>query len=187
MSSFAEADHSHRLLAIAAKKDCLAKSGPLTKVPVIQPTLDDHLFETDSESDSDPDISDWEDVIPPSSSPKVDEKVLFQRVDSRRDLASSKSLLTAMLSGSIPAAPVEIGSRRQAGKARYRSPEQKALSPRSTRRNMLSAELSVSLRQHLLSERQQRKRVMLPLRPKCDARGNERINVRVNEEPSNSF
>lgn len=182
-------DHLHRLLAVAAKKACLTKLDALTKLPLVQPNLDDTLFETDSESEPEPDTSDWEDVIPPSNSPKADEKISFQRVDSKRDLASSKSLLTAMLSGSIPVAPVEIGWKHQVGKqkARYRSPEQKTLSPRSTRRKMLSAELSVSLRHHLLSERQQKQRVPLMQPLKWQARGNEVTNVRVKAERSNSF
>jgi hypothetical protein len=36
------------------------------------------------------------------------------------------------------------------------TPHQQALSPRTTRRNMLATELTVSLRQHLLWERQQK-------------------------------
>ena len=91
-----------------------------------------------------------------------------------------------MLSGSVPAAPVEIGdSKKQVGKQRCRSPDQKALSPRSTRRNMLASELSVSLRQHLLWERQQRNRTALPLQE--EVRGMVMRDVRVKKERSNSF
>lgn len=179
---------------MAAKKACLAKSDPPIKTPAEEPTLDDPLFETDSEPESDAadidskDISDWEDVLPPANSPKADEKALFRRVDSKRDLASTKSLLTAMLSGSVPAAPVQIGTpRRQAGTAQYRSPDQKALSPRSTRRNMLATELSVSLRQHLLWERQQRSRGVLPLPLKHKLYVNGATAITVKKERSNSL
>jgi hypothetical protein len=177
-----------------AKDACLAKIDSLSKIPVKTPTLEDHPFETDSESESGPEevnsneISDWADIIPTANSPKVDEEALFRRVDSKRDLTSAKSLLTAMLSGSVPVAPVEIrGSRRQVGKVRYRSPDQKALSPRSTRRNMLSTELSVSLRQHLLWERQQKWSGVLPFQSKYELRGDEVTNVTVKKERSNSF
>ena len=149
----------------------------------------DYLFETDEESEADSgDYTDWEDVIPSRNSPKIDEKAVFARVDSKRDLVSAKSLLTAMLSGSAVAAPVEIGgSKKQAGKARYRSPDQKALSPRSTRMNMLASELSVSLRQHLLWERRQRinKVALLPQY----TQGSQRQEVPgiIVKERSNSF
>jgi hypothetical protein len=178
----------YRLLAISAKTACLAMAEPTvpTKPISVEPSQHSRLFETDEESDASEldsdDTSDWEDVIPPASSPKADEKPLFQRVDSKRDLASSKSLLTAMLSGSVPAAPVEIGgSRKQAGKAR----DQKALSPRSTRRKMLATELSVSLRQHLLWERQQ-KRSAMPS-SQYGTRGGEGMGVALRKERSNSF
>jgi hypothetical protein len=172
-----------------AKKACLAKSAPTTEGRANGPTEDDRLFETDEDSEADSgDYTDWEDVVPSGSSPKIDEKAVFARVDSKRDLASAKSLLTAMLSGSAASAPVEIGGlKKQASKARYRSPDQKALSPRSTRRNMLASELSVSLRQHLLWERRQRiNRVTLPPQ---SAQGPQRQGVPgiTVKERSNSF
>lgn len=153
----------------------------------------DPLFETDEEFEFDPSendssvVSDWEDVLLAADSPKADEKPLFQRVDSKQDLASAKSLLTAMLSGSVPPAPVPIGgSKRQSGKQHFRTPEQKALSPTSTRMNMLASELSVSLRQNLLWERQQKIRV-LPIVPKPARQGNGLGIIAVKNERSNSF
>ena len=172
-----------------AKNACLAKSDSITEGRVNKPTEGDRLFETDEESEADSgDYTDWEDVVPSGNSPKIDEKAVFARVDSKRDLVSAKSLLTAMLSGSAAAAPVEIGSSKtQAGKARYRSPDQKALSPRSTRRHMLASELSVSLRQHLLWERRQRiNRVALPLQSTQGLQRQEVPGITVKER-SNSF
>jgi len=185
--SGSESPDHHELLAIEAKKACLTKSDPPIESTANESTQDDRLFETDEESETDSDdYSDWEDVVPSENSPKADEKAVFARVDSKRDLASAKSLLTAMLSGSVPAAPVEIGdSKKQVGKQRYRSPDQKALSPRSTRRNMLASELSVSLRQHLLWERQQRNRTLLPLH--SEARRMGFTDIMVKKERSNSF
>jgi hypothetical protein len=170
-----------------AKKACLAKSDPLNKVPLDVPGLENPLFETAEESEADSsDYSDWEDIVPSGNEPKADQKAVFARVDSKRDLASAKSLLTAMLSGSVPAAPVEIGSsKRQASKARYQSPDQKALSPRSTRRNMLATELSVSLRQHLLWERKQKNRGIFP--SQHEELGHAMTDIKMKKERSNSF
>lgn len=51
-----------------------------------------------------------------------------KELNSKQELASSRSLLTAMLSSSVSAAPVEIGnSKHPAVYAQYRSPDQKAL------------------------------------------------------------
>lgn len=53
------------------------------------------------------------------------------------------------------AQPIDIEGRGPSSKYRYRSPDQIALSPRSTMRNMLASELSISLRQQMMWERRQ--------------------------------
>jgi len=173
--------------------------------------FDDDVFETDEEDDidesaidDDDDSSEWEDSIEDSGNVSIDEKTFFQRVDSRPNLTSRRSLITVMLhqndranalatqaSRSTPAlqrsrttspsgpslaaspdsdeAPLMMkrGLRPIAEVPRSEAqpiimtttnvtPHQLALSPRTTRRNMLSTELTVSLRQHLLWERQQK-------------------------------
>lgn len=172
--------------------------------------FDDEVFETDEEDeidesaiDDDDDSSDWEDSIEDSGKSSIDDKNLFQRVDSRPNLTSRRSLITTMLhqndranalasaaSKSTPAmqrsrtstpngpfvaaspdsddaAPLMMKkglkpiqeiprSAAQPIVVTTTTPHQAALSPRTTRRNMLATELTVSLRQHLLWERQQK-------------------------------
>lgn len=170
--------------------------------------------ETDTEADyvdesaidDDEDSSDWEDSIEDSGKSSVDDKY-FQRVDSKVNLTSRRSLITLMLaqndraknlgnvaSRSTPAIPRSRTSyngpsfaaspndsdeaplmmkdvRQPALKSISEAPRvsaqpipapatqshgQAALSPRTTRRNMLATELTESLRRHLLWERQQK-------------------------------
>lgn len=178
--------------------------------------FDDDVFETDEDDEidesaieDDDDSSDWEDSIEDSTKSSIDEKTFFQRVDSKPNLASRRSLITTMLHQSDRAnALMNAASRSTSALQRSRtssphgpslaaSPEsdegplmmkrglksnglrtiaeiprssaqpitmpttttsshQMALSPRTTRRNMLATELTVSLRQHLLWERQQK-------------------------------
>jgi hypothetical protein len=66
--------------------------------------LDDDVFETDDEDDvdesaidDDDDSSDWEDSVEDSGNPSIDEKTFFQRVDSRPNLTTRRSLITTML------------------------------------------------------------------------------------------
>lgn len=80
-----------------------------TEVEAIRPIReimtsdDDAAIETDYEEisesaiDDDDDSSDWEDSITESGRSSVDEKPLFQRVDSRPNLVSRPSLLTMMM------------------------------------------------------------------------------------------
>ncbi|KAI9736537.1 MAG: hypothetical protein M1818_006048 [Claussenomyces sp. TS43310] len=174
--------------------------------------MDDDVFETDDEDevgesaiDDDDDSSEWEDSIEDSGKSSVDEKPLFQRVDSRPNLTSRRSMLTTMLhqndraaalsniaskstpamhrsrtssprGPSVPAspdsedgAPLMMKKGHAPGQQVPRSAaqpiimtttnssaHQAALSPKTTRRNMLATELTASLRRHLLWERQQK-------------------------------
>ncbi|KAN0119954.1 DUF1752 domain containing protein [Hyaloscypha variabilis] len=176
-------------------------------------TFDDDVFETDEDEidesaiDDDDDSSDWEDSVEDSGNPSIDEKTFFQRVDSRPNLTSRRSLITTMLHQNDRAnalANAAAASKSTSALQRSRTsspngpslaaspdsednlplmmkkglkpipeiprsqaqpiirtttnttPHQLALSPRTTRRNMLASELTVSLRQHLLWERKQK-------------------------------
>lgn len=161
------------------------------------------VFESDDEEDDisesaiedDDDSSDWEDSDDGSGPSSVNEKDLFQRVDSRPNLTSRRSLLTTLMhepdrakalanaasrstpairrsrtttpSGPSLATSPETGSHLQLQVPGLEVPRSKpiimttsnthqqlALSPRTTRRNMLSTELTESLRKNLLWERQ---------------------------------
>jgi hypothetical protein len=172
--------------------------------------LDDDVFETDDEDDidesaidDDDDSSDWEDSLEDSNKSSIDEKTFFQRVDSRPNLTSRRSLITTMLHQKDRAAALTNAASRSVpamqrsrtsspnGPSLAASPEsddaaplmmrkglrpaeiprssaqpitmpatgpahEAALSPKTTRRQMLSNELTQSLRRHLLWERQQK-------------------------------
>lgn len=163
---------------------------------------DEEVFESDEEEDvsesaiddDDDDSSDWEDSATESGRSSVEEKQLFQRVDSRPTLTSRRSLLTDQMHQSQRAAALaHVASRSIPAMQRSRtsspngpsvaaSPDDEstltmrgpniprskpiivttanthpsALSPRTTRRNMLTTELPESLRKHLVWERQQK-------------------------------
>jgi hypothetical protein len=168
---------------------------------------DSPVFDDSDESDEevsesaiedDDDSSDWEDSDDGSGPSSMYDRELFQRVDSRPNLASRRSLLTTALhepdraqaladaaSRSTPAlhrsrkptlngpslatsptTAIADGGMKWAGQGpsharpiiRTTSNIQgpMALSPRTTRRNMLSTELTESLRKNLLWERQHR-------------------------------
>ncbi|TQN66870.1 hypothetical protein CSHISOI_08560, partial [Colletotrichum shisoi] len=164
----------------------------------------------ESAIDDDDDSSDWEDSIEDSNKSSIDEKTFFQRVDSKVNLTSRRSLITLMIEqkdrtsknlGNIasqstsalpwsrtshPAPPtlavspndsddaplmMKRGIRSSPLKPITEVPRsaaqpihatashshlQAALSPRTTRRNMLATELTESLRRNLLWERQQK-------------------------------
>ncbi|KAK2052123.1 DUF1752-domain-containing protein [Colletotrichum caudatum] len=166
----------------------------------------------ESAIDDDDDSSDWEDSIEDSNKSSIDEKTFFQRVDSKVNLSSRRSLITLMIeqndrksnskalgniaSQSTSALPwsrtshtapptlavspndsddaplmMKRGVRssplkpitevpRSAAQPIYTTAShshlQAALSPRTTRRNMLATELTESLRRNLLWERQQK-------------------------------
>ncbi|KAK7535336.1 uncharacterized protein J3D65DRAFT_555528 [Phyllosticta citribraziliensis] len=171
------------------------------------------VFESDSDEEvsesaiEDDDEDQWEDSETDSGPASVEEKVSFQRVDSKPNLTSRRSLLTTLMhegdraqalqnaaSQSTPAlrrskntSPngPSIAASPTTNTLRYEpAPEtnnnnnnnnnniprskpiimttsnthaaQPALSPRTTRRNMLTTELTESLRKHLLWERQQK-------------------------------
>ncbi|KAK8233391.1 hypothetical protein HDK90DRAFT_503464 [Phyllosticta capitalensis] len=164
------------------------------------------VFESDSDEEvsecaiEDDDEDQWEDSDTDSGPASVEEKVSFQRVDSKPNLTSRRSLLTTLMhegdraqalqnaaSQSTPAlrrskntSPngPSIAASTTTNTLRYEpAPEPSnniprskpiimttsnthaappALSPRTTRRNMLTTELTESLRKHLLWERQQK-------------------------------
>lgn len=165
----------------------------------------DAVFESDDEDEEvsesaiedDDDSSDWEDSEDMSGPSSVNEKEMFQRVDSRPNLTSRRSLLTTLMHepdrakalanaasrstphirrsgrstpngpsvGTSPESGIQITAEDTATASRARPiimttsnthPPQLALSPRTTRRNMLSTELTESLRKNLLWERQHR-------------------------------
>ena len=168
---------------------------------------DEEVFESDDEDDGpgsaieddeeeeDDDGSDWEDSISDGGDAPGPDKPLFQRVDSRPNLVSRRSLLTTLMNQSDRAAAFAhkasqstTNLRRSPSKSYHgsdvsSSPEDEdplaipagskmtaskpiimttpnthppALSPRTTRLNMLATEFTESLRKHLLWERQQK-------------------------------
>ena len=162
-------------------------------------TSDDEDEDEDVVSESaieDDDSSEWEDSLEESARSSVDETPMFQRVDSKPNLVSRRSLLTNLLhqpqraaalasaaSRSTPAMhrsrtsspngpclaasageDVEPGENAREADVPHSRPiimttsntHPPALSPRTTRRNMLATELTESLRRHLLWERQQK-------------------------------
>jgi len=179
------------------------------KDEVLTRTIQDKTYESEevfedsdeeqSESaieDEDEDDEEWEDEAEASDAPPMDDKELFQRVDSRPNLTSRRSLLTSMMhekdraaalqnaaSRSTPAirrsrtsspnGPIGMSPTEEEVPEAFRSQMQTsrakpiitptsntyslALSPRTTRRNMLFSELTESVRMNLLWERQAKK------------------------------
>ena len=168
---------------------------------------DDEGDVSESAIEDEEDSSDWEDSDTDSRPASPGDKQMFQRVDSRPNLVSRRSLLTTQLhQGERANALAHMAQRSQPSLRRSRtslgpspsvatSPSdedgedededesalemggvagstatsrarpillarsnghQPALSPRTTRRNMLASELTESLRKHLLWERQQK-------------------------------
>lgn len=156
---------------------------------------DEEVSESAIEEEDD-DSSEWEDSDEPSGPSSVNEKEYFQRVDSRPNLTSRRSMLTTMMHEPDRAKALQNAASRSTpalrrsrtstpnGPSVATSPEPRAqaptmpgqeptrpkpiimttsntqhplsLSPRTTRRNMLSTELTESLRKNLLWERQHR-------------------------------
>jgi hypothetical protein len=179
------------------------------KDEVLTRTIQDKTYESEevfedsdeeqSESaieDEDEDDEEWEDEAEASDAPPIDDKDMFQRVDSRPNLTSRRSLLTSMMhekdraaalqnaaSRSTPAirrsrtsspnGPIGMSPTEEDVPEAFRSQMQTsrakpiimttsnthslALSPRTTRRNMLFSELTESVRMNLLWERQAKK------------------------------
>jgi hypothetical protein len=199
----------------ATKKQTSFKEEVATRTIQDEQVFDDDVFESDEDDidesaiDDDDDSSDWEDSVEDSGNASIDEKTFFQRVDSRPNLTSRRSLITTLLHQNDRAnALANAASKSTSALQRSRTsspngpslaaspdsdeaplmmkkplkpiaevprgeiprsaaqpiimtttnttPHQLALSPRTTRRNMLATELTVSLRQHLLWERQQK-------------------------------
>ncbi|KAF1809776.1 DUF1752-domain-containing protein [Eremomyces bilateralis CBS 781.70] len=163
------------------------------------------VFESDTEDedqsssaieDDEMEDGEWEDAEDDhSGQPSFKDEHMFQRVDSRANLRSRPSLLTAMMHENDRATALQNAASRSTPairRSRTSSPNgpsfptsplpdasasdsnpiqisrskpiimttsnthQPALSPRTTRRNMLSSELTESLRKNLLWERQQK-------------------------------
>lgn len=162
----------------------------------------------ESAIDDEDDSSDWEDSIEDSGRSSMDDRGLFQRVDSKANLTSRPSLITLMLAkndqaqrysniasqstSALPrmsrsmmyqqplvASPNESDDAPLTMKTKSRAPPMRPInevprsvaqpivataniqvqggsSPRTTRRHMLSSELTESLRRNLLWERQQK-------------------------------
>jgi hypothetical protein len=121
--------------------------------------------ETSDNAIEDDDDDMWVDV-----EDKASQEDLFQRVDSMPSLRSRPSLLTNMLqdaasrtshNGSLGTLPQNENKQPQLSRARPidQQPSESmplVLSPRMSKRNMLSTELTGSLRKHMLWERQKR-------------------------------
>ncbi|KAF5596946.1 hypothetical protein FPANT_4206 [Fusarium pseudoanthophilum] len=194
-------------LLSARKKQASFSNNVMTRTiddeAAVDSDTDDYIDE--SAIDDDDDSSDWEDSMEESGKSSMDDK-FFQRVDSKANLTSRRSLITLMLAqndrartlgnhasqstSAIPRsrmahgpslgaspndsdeAPLMMKGMRGPGlKPIHEVPRssaqpimtgpnhiqaQAALSPRTTRRNMLATELTESLRRHLLWERQQK-------------------------------
>ncbi|EDN09891.1 DUF3295 superfamily domain-containing protein, DUF1752 domain [Histoplasma capsulatum] len=87
---------------IAVLKNSMSSRSPIR--PITEASEDEDAIETDDDEEisesaieDDDDSSEWEDSIPESGRSSVDEKELFQRVDSRPNLVSRPSLLTMMI------------------------------------------------------------------------------------------
>ncbi|KAL8732731.1 MAG: hypothetical protein Q9181_003843 [Wetmoreana brouardii] len=204
----------HSFLSAGLKRPLHSKKQTSFKDEVESRTInnrsheDEDVFESDDEEDAsesaiqedeeeeveDDDGSDWEDSVSESAEPFTNDKQLFQRLDSRPNLISRRSLLTTLMHQPDRAAAfANMASKSTSALRRSRrsmpsapstgtSPDEDtsltmggtymtaakpiivtssnthppALSPRSTRRAMLATELTASLRQHLLWERQQK-------------------------------
>ncbi|GAB7355352.1 hypothetical protein MBLNU459_g5879t1 [Dothideomycetes sp. NU459] len=185
----------------------LAKGRAITESPVFEESDDEEDEDEDafeSVIEEDEDSSDWEDEVVETETSSADDRGLFQRVDSRPNITSRRSMLTTLMHEPDRArALANYGPSRSASalrRSRATSPNgpsatpppqqqqhhhhhqqqsealalrngpesscpqpiimttsnthQPALSPKTTRRNMLSTELTESLRKNLLWERQ---------------------------------
>ncbi|QIX02302.1 hypothetical protein AMS68_007819 [Peltaster fructicola] len=168
-------------------KVTIARAAAARHSPVFESDDEDEEV-SESAIEDDDDSSEWEDSDDNNSGPSSMDGTLFQRVDSRPNLTSRRSLLTtlmhepdrakALASAASRSTPAMRRSRAASpnGPSLATTPEesvevtgtrpqpiimttsnthqQLALSPRTTRRNMLSTELTESLRKNLLWERQ---------------------------------
>lgn len=215
-NSLKSAMHSARSGMFASQKKQTSFSNQLVTGTIPAPVMDNEQSDTEAEDvdesaiDDDDDSSDWEDSNEESGKSSIDEKTFFQRVDSKVNLTSRRSLITLMLErndrqaklgngasqstsaihqgrrpprqgpsfvsspndsddsplmmkkGTRPAPPLKpINEIPRSAAQPILTPalnthHQAALSPRTTRRNMLSTELTESLRRHLVWERSQK-------------------------------
>ncbi|KAF2434270.1 DUF1752-domain-containing protein [Tothia fuscella] len=163
---------------------------PYESEEVFEDTDDEDEDQSESAIEDDDVDEEWEDDDEPSSPPSLDKKHMFQRVDSKPNLISRRSMLTSLMhekdragallhnansrsspairrsrttspNGPLGTSPPKSIAQGLAQPSRARpiimttsNTHPPALSPRTTRRNMLSTELTESLRKHLLWERQ---------------------------------
>ena len=182
------------------KKQTSFKDEVESRIIAQRQSEDEDVFESDDEEEEEEDVSesaiededdsDWEDSASESGAMSPSDKNLFQRVDSRPNLTSRRSLLTTLIHQPDRAAALaQMATKSTPALHRSRTsspngpslassleeestmadhPRSKpiimttsnthppALSPKTTRRNMLATELTESLRKHLLWERQQK-------------------------------
>jgi hypothetical protein len=125
---------------------------PRTEVPFDSDEEFERVIETGEEY-----TSPWEDTVADDSSMNGSEDVIFSKKDTLLEPAYGESLITNMFRENMELTdPIDIPRKRR---KRYPSPGEGVLSPRSTRRNMLADELTISSRQHLIWERQTRARL----------------------------
>ncbi|OAG00163.1 DUF1752-domain-containing protein [Paraphaeosphaeria sporulosa] len=180
----------------------LSFNNQVTTRTIHDPTSEESegAIESESEEDSDDNAieeedsdEEWEDDNDDSAVASIDERPMFQRVDSQANLVSRRSLLTTMMhqgdraqalqnaasrstpairrsrtstpngpsTGNSPQEDAGLMMRQQATRSKpiimtTSNVHPPALSPRTTRRNMLQTELTASLRSNLLWERQQK-------------------------------
>ena len=161
-------------------RDEVAVGRAATHNPVFESDDKDEEVSESAIEDED-DSSDWEDSDYESGPSSVNGKELFERADSRPNLTSQRSLLTtlmheldrakALLANAAfrstphirrPGRGTPNGPRPIIMTTSNTHPTQLSLSPRTTRHNMLSTELTESLRESLLWERQHRSTTNLP-------------------------
>lgn len=189
---------SEGLKRSASKKQTSFKDEVSTRTIPAHVYPNEEVIESDDEEVSESAIEDeedddaWEDSETEDGRSSADEKDMFQRVDSRPNLTSRRSLLTSLMHEKDRAEALQNEASRSTpamrrsrtstpnGPSLGTSPQEQvdvrgtpiprprpaimttsnmlppALSPRTTRRNMLLTELTESLRKHLLWERQQK-------------------------------
>ncbi|KAL8294731.1 hypothetical protein RB600_000605 [Gaeumannomyces tritici] len=200
----------------ASQKKQTSFSNQLVTGTIPAPVIDNDQSDTEAEDvdesaiDDEDDSSDWEDLNEQSGKLSINEKTFFQRVSSKVNLTSRRSLITLMLERNDRQAKLGNGasqstsaihqSRRPLNDSDdsplmikkgtrtahlkpineiprsaaqpiltpgHNTHHQTALSPRTTRRNMLSTELTESLRRHLVWERSQKSSTVNAVLKRC--------------------
>ncbi|KAL8402599.1 hypothetical protein RB594_006567 [Gaeumannomyces avenae] len=182
-NSLKSAMHSARsgIFALQKKQTSFSNQPITSTIPA--PVIDNDQSDTEAEDvnesaiDGEDDSSDWEDSSEESGKSSINEKTFFQRVDSKAKLGNGASQLTSaihqgrrppndsdsplMIKGTRTAHLKPINEIPRSAAQPILTPghgthHQAALSPRATRRDMLSKELTKSLRRHLVWERSQK-------------------------------